>query len=112
MAKAAETKTLERIYNIPLRREYLKVPRWKRTKKAVVAVKEFLVRHMKSPDVKLEKELNHALWHHGIRNPPHYVKVTVRKDEKGIVRAALFGVEEKGSSPEKKEKKATAEEKK
>lgn len=90
MAKT-ETKTLERTYTIPLRKEYLKVPRWKRTNKAVIAAKKFLQKHMKSENVKLGKHLNEKLWKHGIKNPPHHVKVTVLKDEKGVVKAELFG---------------------
>ena len=42
MAAKKETKIIERTYNVPLRKEYRKVPRWKRTKKAVKALKEFL----------------------------------------------------------------------
>ncbi|MBR9683285.1 50S ribosomal protein L31e [Candidatus Woesearchaeota archaeon] len=92
MAKPkTETKTLERTYNIPLRKEYLKVPNWKRTNKAVSAVKKFLKKHMKSDDVKLGKRLNEKLWQHGIKNPPHHIKVTTVKDGKGVVKAELFG---------------------
>jgi len=92
MAKTkTETKTLERTYNIPLRKEYSKVPRWKKTNKAVSAVKKFLKKHMKSEEVKLGKHLNEKLWKHGIKNPPHHIKVITIKDEKGIVRAELFG---------------------
>lgn len=100
-AKKESATKLERTYNIPLRKEYLKVPYWKRTNKAVIAVKEFLVKHMKSENVILSKELNELIWKHGIRNPPHHVKVTVTRDEKGVVRAELFGAETK-----KKDKKA------
>lgn len=104
MAKKEEIKTLERTYNIPLRKEYLKVPMWRRTKKAVAAVKQFLTRHMKSEDIKLGAKLNEELWKHGIRNPPHHIKVTVTKDEKGAVKAELFGVkvEEKKKEETKK----------
>ena len=90
MAKT-ETKIIERTYNVPLRKEYRKVPRWKRTKKAVTALKQFLSKHMKSDEVKLSGALNEKVWQHGIKNPPHHVKVTVTKDEKGIVKADLFG---------------------
>ena len=86
-----ETKTLERIYTIPLRKEFAKVPRWKKTNKAVTAVKQFLSKHLKSEDVKLGTSINDHLWKHGIKNPPHKVKVTVTKDEKGVVSAELFG---------------------
>ncbi len=104
---AAAKPTLERVYNVPLRKEYQKSPRWRRTKKAVNALREFLQKHMKSEEVKLGKELNELLWQHGIRNPPHHVKVTATKDEKGIVRAELFGAAEKAS-----QKKAVVEKKK
>ncbi|MFH1682708.1 MAG: 50S ribosomal protein L31e [Candidatus Woesearchaeota archaeon] len=90
MAKT-EAKNTERTYNIPLRREYLKVPNWRRTKKAVTAAKQFLQKHMKTEDVRLGKHLNEELWKHGIQNPPHHIKVTVLKDEKGTARAELFG---------------------
>jgi large subunit ribosomal protein L31e len=103
MAKTkTETKTLERTYNIPLRKEYLKVPRWKRTKKAVSAVKQFLQKHMKAEEVKLGKHLNEKLWKHGIKNPPHHIKIITIKDGKGIVKAELFGHK---IETEKKEKK-------
>lgn len=87
-----------------MRREYQKVPRWRRTKKAVKALKEFLQKHMKSEDVKLSKDLNEEIWKHGIRNPPHHVKVTVTKDDKGVVTADLFGKKEVAPKPAKKTK--------
>lgn len=109
--------TLERTYNIPLRREYLKVPNWRRTEKAVTATREFLKRHLKAESVdkvKLGKELNEELWKHGIKNPPHHVKVTVTKDKEGLVRAELFGVkkEEAPAGKKAKERKKEGKEKK
>ena len=35
MAKKTTEKAVERTYNVPLRKEYMKAPRWKRTKKAM-----------------------------------------------------------------------------
>ncbi|MBI2573179.1 60S ribosomal protein L31 [Candidatus Woesearchaeota archaeon] len=102
---ATSKPTLERVYNVPLRKEYQKSPRWRRTKKAVNALREFLQKHMKSEDVKVGKEVNELLWQHGIRNPPHHIKVTVTKDDKGVVRAELFGLkkeEPKAKAPAKK----------
>lgn len=81
----------ERTYVVPLRKEWLKAPRYKRTKKAVIGLRKFLQKHMKSEDVKLGKHLNLELWKHGIRNPPSKIKVNVSKDEKGVVKAELFG---------------------
>ncbi len=93
-----EAKIIERTYNIPLRREYLKAPRWNRTKKAVRALRQFLVKHMKSPDVRLGVQLNQELWKHGIRNPPHHIKVLASKTKEGVVTAELFGVKKKEPS--------------
>ncbi len=108
--KKTEGKTLERTYTVPLRKEFLKVPYWKRTKKAVTALRQFLVKHMKSENVKLDNKLNLHVWKHGGRNPPHHVKVTATKDGENVVKAWLFGtkpVEEK--APAKKTMKKSEE---
>jgi len=83
----------EREYTIPLRCEWKKVPRYKRANKAIKAIKEFLVRHMKIRDrelkkVKVDKYLNEAVWFRGIKKPPQKIKVKVVK-EGDIVRAEL-----------------------
>lgn len=82
MAKKTEIKSerIEREYIIPVREQINKVPRYKKTNKAVRTIKEFLVRHMKIRDrdlrkVKIDKYLNEYLWHRGIKHPPHKVKV-------------------------------------
>ena len=110
MAKKEEVTLLERTYTIPLRREFSKVPGWRRTKKAVKACKEFLQKHMKSQDVKLSTTLNEKIWNHGGKNPPHHVKVTVTKDSEGIVNAELFGVKKKVEKVSKKTPKAVPKE--
>ena len=107
--KKDSTPVLERTYNVPLRREYQKAPRWKRTEKAVVGLRQFLSKHMKSEKVLLSISLNNFLWKHGIKNPPHHVKVTAVKDKEGVVHAELFG--EKKAEPKEK-KKVVKEEKK
>ena len=102
--KETDSKVLERTYTIPLRKEYLKVARWRRTEKAVTAVKKFMVRHMKSETIKIGKSLNEELWKHGIKNPPHHVKVNAVKDDKGIVTVNLFGMKEKVKAKKATEK--------
>jgi len=83
--KSEEVKAdLERIYVVPLRRGFLKVPEYKRSKKAVKTLKEFLAKHMKVPGrdltkVKIDKYLNNEIWFRGIRKPLHKVKVRARK---------------------------------
>lgn len=96
---------VERVYIIPIRREWLKTPKYRRTKKAAIAVKEFLSKHMKSDKIKLGKNLNLKLWEHGIKNSPAKIKVSVVKEDDGTVKAELFGhkFEEEVKSEKKKE---------
>ena len=92
MAKKKEETSkpvLERNYIIPLRKETLKVPFEAKANKAVKTVRNFISKHMKSSDVKLGKYLNLKIWEHGMKNPPHHVKVTAIKDDKGKVVAEL-----------------------
>jgi len=73
----------EKTFIIPLRSEWLKAPKYKRAKRTVHAVKDFLAQHMKlenSDNVALGMELNHALWCHGIKNPPARIKVHCKMD--------------------------------
>ena len=102
---------LEREYNIPLRREWLKAPKHKRANKAGRALKEFLARHMRADkkDIKVGKWLNQAIWEHGMKMPPHHIKVKVIKDDEGIVRAELAilpkeAIEEMKKAEEEKKK--------
>lgn len=93
---------LERTYNIPLRHEYMKVANYRRTEKASRALREFLVKHMKSEEVKIGKFLNDFIWMHGMKNPPHHVKVNAVKVPEGIVYVELFGKPLKIGKEEKK----------
>lgn len=86
----AKTERLEREYIIPLRKEWLKVPMYRRSRRAVDAIKKFLAKHMKVEDrdvnkVKLDVYFNNEIWFRGRTNPPAKVKVKAVK-ENGIVR--------------------------
>ncbi len=136
MAKTKQPVT-EREYIINLRSEIHKVPRYRRTPKAVKAVKEFIAQHMRVPDrdlkkVKLSKWLNQELWFRGIQNPitkvkvkakkegdniivdlaeyPDKIKFAIAREEKSKKTAEKIKSEKKKEEPEKKE--STAEEKK
>ncbi|MBU2560799.1 MAG: 50S ribosomal protein L31e [Nanoarchaeota archaeon] len=96
--------TTERTYIIPLRKEYMKAPMYRRAKKAVNAVRTFMKKHMKCENILIGPKLNLKIWEHGMKNPPHRVKVTAVKDDKeDTVRVELFGFDFKPK--EKKEKK-------
>jgi len=81
---------VERIYNIPLRREWLKSPKWKRSKKAITAIESYLLKHTKVPEIKLSRWINEAVWEKGGKNPPAKItlKVEINKEKK-IARAEL-----------------------
>ncbi len=96
---------LQRVYNIPLRKLTEKTPRYRKAKRAITVIKEFLARHMKAKaeDVKVGQHLNMKIWERSMKNIPHHVKVDVTKDADGKVFAELVGapVEEKKGKPEK-----------
>jgi len=84
---------LEREYIVPLRREFVKTHQYKRARRAVIALKQFIAKHMHVEDrdlkkVKLDMYLNEELWYRGIANPIHKVKVKAIK-KAGIVYVTL-----------------------
>jgi large subunit ribosomal protein L31e len=94
--ESSDKNILEREYIIPLRKKSLNVPRYRRAKKAVKAVKEFLAKHMKVEGrdlnkVKVDIHLNNEIWFRGIKKPLHKVKVKAVKKE-GIVYAELVEI--------------------
>lgn len=105
--------TIERTLTINVRKAVIKVPMYRRAKKAVTVVREFLQRHMKSDNVKLGKYLNLKLWEHGIKNPAMRITVIAKKDDKGVVTAELPNIPVKKQKPvkikEKQAKKTAAE---
>ena len=103
---------IERTYNVPLRREFLKSPRYRRAKKAVSALIRFIQRHMKSEEVYIGRRLNEKIWERGMKNPPHHVNIAVVKEDDGKVYAELVGFKYEKPLTEEEEKKAKKEEKK
>lgn len=79
---------MERIYTIPLR-DVKKVPRTIRSPKAVRHIKEFLKKHMKSEDIKIDATVNEKIWERGIQKIPPKIKVKAVKDEDGTVSVTL-----------------------
>jgi len=95
----------EKIYVIPLRRIFLGFPKYKRANKALRGVREYLEKHLKSDKIRIGKGLNEEIWKHGIKEPPHHVKVIAKKDKDGVINAELFGyVDRKAKRLEEKQK--------
>ncbi|HIH31138.1 TPA: hypothetical protein HA235_00370 [Candidatus Woesearchaeota archaeon] len=95
---------IERTYIVPLRKGFINKARYKKAKKAVSTLQEFLKQHMKSDKIRIGKNLNEYLWKHGIKNPPHHVKVSVIKEDDGTVKAELHGFKYDHMKKEEKEK--------
>jgi len=103
---------LERVYVVPMRRGFLKVPEYKRAKKAVKTLKEFLAKHMKVENrdlskVKVDIYLNNEIWFRGIKKPLNKVKVKARKVD-GIVYAELAEIPEAVKFKKQKDEKKKA----
>ena len=81
-------KLKEQIYVIPLR-DVQHTPRWERGKRAMKAIREYLARHMKSEDIKLDQNINEAVWGRGSHKPPSRIRVRAMKYEDGQVQAEL-----------------------
>lgn len=78
----------ERVYVIPLR-EAQRAPKRRRAARAIRITREFLKRHMKSEEIKLDEKLNRKLWERGIEKVPARVRVRVVKEDDGSVKAFL-----------------------
>ncbi len=74
----------QRQYTIPLRKYFVNTPKYKRSKKAISLIKEFIKKHMKTEEVKLGKHLNEYVWRNGIKNPPGKVRVLATKKDKEV----------------------------
>ncbi|HDP73352.1 MAG TPA: 50S ribosomal protein L31e [Candidatus Woesearchaeota archaeon] len=106
--KTAEKNEKEKVFIIPIWKKVIKVPKYKRAKKAISIIKEFAARHMKTDEVKVGKHLNLKLWENGIKSPPHKVKVRVTKKD-NIATVELFDAPADKKEEKKKAKKEAKE---
>jgi len=93
----------EKIYTIPLRKEFISIPIYRKTKKAIIGVKNYIKKHLKVEEVKIGKHLNEFIWKKGATNPPPRVKVKAKKENNiGYVELPEFDF------PKKKEEEKTS----
>ncbi|MAG45334.1 MAG: hypothetical protein CMH63_01000 [Nanoarchaeota archaeon] len=92
----------EKIYTIPLRREWLKVPIYKRSRKAVTATKQYLLKHLKK-EVKLGPYLNEFIWEKGNRHPPGKVKVRVEEEGEKTIAELITAPKKEVKKDDKKD---------
>ncbi len=79
--KDGETRT----YTVPLRREYLKTPKWRRAEKAVSTLRSFVERHSKTEEIKIGRWVNESIWKRGAKNPPSRVRVDVKRVANSVI---------------------------
>ena len=96
--KVEEIVELEREYVIPLKRSVLKAPQYRRAKKAIKTIREFLAKHMRVEDrdlrkIKIDRYLNNEIWFRGIKKPANKIKVKAVK-KGGIVYVELAEIPE------------------
>ncbi len=105
----------EKVFNIPLRREWISATRIEKTKKSVIGVKKYIMKHTKATDVKISPKLNDMLWASGAKKPLKSITLKVSVSE-GVANARLPEEitleEEKKKFLEEKGKKGTSAEEK
>ena len=74
---------MERIYTIPLR-DVKRVPRTKRSPKAMRYIREFIEKHMKADDVIIDQSVNEKIWERGIEKIPSKIKVKAVKEDETV----------------------------
>jgi large subunit ribosomal protein L31e len=96
MAEATKTPKAtpadERLFTVPLRKSWLKVPKNRRAKRSVNTIRSFLSRHMKAPeaDIRISSKLNDTIWIRGAAKPPGKVRIKASfEPEAGLLFAGL-----------------------
>ncbi|MDR3292194.1 MAG: 50S ribosomal protein L31e [Methanobrevibacter sp.] len=79
---------MERVYTIPLRK-VKNVQRTIRAPRAIREVQNFLKKHMKTEEVKIDSSVNEKIWARGIKKIPSKIKIKAVKDDNGVVKATL-----------------------
>ncbi|MBM4240438.1 MAG: 50S ribosomal protein L31e [Euryarchaeota archaeon] len=79
---------MERVFIIPLRK-VKNVPRTVRAPRAIRYIKEFIKKHMKADEIKIDASLNEKIWERGIQKIPPKIKVKATKEEDGTIAVTL-----------------------
>ena len=74
---------MERIYTIPLR-DVKRVPRTKRSPKAMKYIRKFIQKHIKTEDVIIDQVVNEKIWERGREKIPSKVKVKAVENDDAV----------------------------
>ncbi len=102
----------EKLFTIPLRKEWLKAPLNKRARRSINTIRAFLSRHMKIPEteIKISAKLNNAIWFRGAGKPPSKMRIKASFDAEAGLLHAVLPDEELSPRKEKEKPKKTKEE--
>ena len=74
---------IEKIYTINLKKATTKTPRWKRAKKSMSFIREFLKRHMKADEIRIGKSITEKVWMYGGKKIPNKIRIKAVETEEG-----------------------------
>ncbi|KAI9506662.1 60S ribosomal protein L31B [Coemansia spiralis] len=77
--RSALSEVVTREYTIHLHKNVFGASFRKRTPRAVKAVREFAQKAMGTKDVRIDSQLNKALWARGIKAAPHRIRVRLSR---------------------------------
>lgn len=103
----------ERLFTVPLRREWLKARKNRRARRSITTIRSHLSRHMKVPetDIRVSSKLNETIWLRGAAKPPAKVRLKASLDSStGMLHALLPDEKPPEPKKEKPEKGAKPEE--
>ncbi len=82
---------VEQLMTLNLRRGFIHVPSWRKSKRAANEVRDQVMHYAKVNEVVISKWVNEAVWAHGAKNPPPKLKLKLDVDkEKKIAKVELF----------------------
>jgi large subunit ribosomal protein L31e len=80
----------EKILTINLRKNILKVAKWRRGKCYSKIFQELVKNQLKTDKIKVDKKVNERIWRKGIENPPTKLRIKSVKQNDGITRIELM----------------------
>lgn len=80
----------EKIITINLRKEIVKTPRWKRSKRAIKVLREVLGKNFKTENLKIDKKLNEKIWEKTGTNIPAKIRIKIVKVDDKTSKAELM----------------------
>ncbi|VEN45563.1 unnamed protein product [Callosobruchus maculatus] len=77
--KSAINEVVTREYTVNLHKRLHGIGFKKRAPRAIKAIRQFALKQMGTPDVRIDTRLNKQLWSKGIRNVPYRVRVRLSR---------------------------------